>query len=120
MVSTTIIEAALIRKIGMAAILILRNVAVVSCNASGVPIMATKLDDRLKRIAAITLENRKMIVRDVLIGYPGPWLLCMPLPTKKKMARTKVSCTTSRRSSTNCHWATVARAFMSGIALPIK
>jgi len=119
-VSTIITEAKLKRKIGIPAVLIFRNVDVVSRMASGVPIILTKLSERTNRIAARTQEKRKIVVIDVLIGYPGPSLLCIPLPTKKNMARTKVSCTTSSRSSMNCHWATVASALVSGIALPIK
>lgn len=54
--------AALSKKRGMPAVLIFRNVAVVSSIALGVPIMAIKLEERGKSIAAITLEKMKIIV----------------------------------------------------------
>jgi len=104
----------------MPAVLIFRNADVVSRMASGIPIILTKLSERVKRIAARTQEKMRIVVIDVLIGYPGPSLLCIPLPTKKNMARTKVSCTNSSRSPMNCHWATVASALISGITFPMR
>ena len=58
----------------MPAVLILRNVEVVSRIASGVPITLTKLSERMKRIPARIQENNKIEDIDVLIGDPGPSL----------------------------------------------
>lgn len=119
-VSTTIIEAILSRIIGTPAVLIFKKVDVASRMASGVPMMSTKLSDKANKITAMTIEKARIDESDVRIGDPGPSLLCRPLPIKKKIARIKVSWITSRRSSMNCHWATVASALMSGIAFPIR
>ena len=48
--------------------------------------MATKLSDITNKMAASTMLKRRIDVRVVLIGGPGPSVLCIPLPTKKKMA----------------------------------
>ncbi len=104
----------------MAAVLIFKKAEVVSCIDCGVPIIATKLEDSENSTAASTMETSRIMVREVRIGEPGPVRLCKPFPTKKKIARTKVSCTTSSNRSMNWYWATVARAFVSGIAFPIK
>ena len=87
---------------------------------SGVPMIDTKLSASRNRIVARILLKIRIDVRDVRMGNPGPSVFCIPRPTKKNMARTKVSCTTSSKSSMNCHWATVAKAFVSGMALPIR
>jgi len=75
----------------MVAVLILRNCEVIPRMLSGVPITATKLSERENNIAASTILKRSIDVRAVLIGSPGPSVLCMPLPTKKKIAKMKVS-----------------------------
>jgi hypothetical protein len=98
-VSTTMIEAVLSRMIGTPAVLIFKKVDVVSRIASGVPMMSTKLSDRVNKIPATTIEKTRIDESDVRIGDPGPSLLCRPLPTRKNMARIKVSWITSRRSS---------------------
>ena len=85
------IEAMLNRMIGTPAILIFRKVDVVSRIASGVPITSTKLSDRANKIPATTIEKNRIDESDVLIGDPGPSLLCKPLPTRKNIARIKVS-----------------------------
>lgn len=82
--------------------------------------MDTKLSDMKKRIAAKIMLKSKIDVIEVRIDWPGPSVLCIPRPMKKKIASMKVSCTTSSKSSMNCHWATVARALISGMAFPIK
>jgi len=51
--------------------------------------MLTKLSERAERIPARIMEKIKIEEIDVLIGDPGPSLLCNPLPTKKNIARTK-------------------------------
>ena len=66
-VSTIITHAALNRKMGIPAVLIFRNVEVVARMVSGVPIIATKWEDKLKRVTARTIENRRIIVSDVFI-----------------------------------------------------
>ena len=65
-------KAMLSRNIGTPAVLIFRNADVVSRIASGVPITLTKLSEKVKRIAARPQEKNKIVVIDVLIGYPGP------------------------------------------------
>ena len=87
----------------MVAVLILRNWDVAPRMLSGVPITATKLSDRMNNITARTLLKRSIDVSAVRIGDPGPSSLCIPRPTKKKMAKTKVSWITSSKSSMNCH-----------------
>ena len=73
------------------AVLIFKKDDVASRIDSGVPIMSTKLSDKANRIPAMTIEKTRIDESDVLIGDPGPSLLWRPLPTKKKIARTKVS-----------------------------
>jgi len=113
-------EAALKRNRGMDAVLILRNWDVTSLMLSGVPTIDTKLSDIKNRIAAKMLLKSRIEVIEVRIGGPGPSVPCVPRPIKKKIAKINVSCTTSSKSSINCHWATVARALTSGMAFPIK
>ena len=67
-VSTIMTEAVASRKSGVAAVLILRNAAVVSAMAGGVPMTATKLFEKTKRMAAMTLVKVRMTVMDVRIG----------------------------------------------------
>jgi hypothetical protein len=83
--------AALSRNRGVPAVLIFKNVEVVSRIASGVPMMLTKLSARAKRIPARIMEKISIEEIDVLIEDPGPSRLYIPLPTKKNMARTNVS-----------------------------
>ena len=105
------IEAKLSRMIGTPAVLIFKKMDVVSRIASGVPMIATKLSDMANRIPAMTIEKTRIDERDVLIGSPGPSLLCKPLPTKKKIASTKVSWTTSSNSS----WSQAEGKFKSSV-----
>jgi hypothetical protein len=84
-------EAILARNKGMVAVLIFRNWAVISRILSGVPITATNLSEIINNMAARTILKRRIDVSAVLIGCPGPSDLCIPLPTKKKIAKTKVS-----------------------------